>query len=201
VRCFIAVPVPRDRLAWIDAVRVGLAGRADGVRWISAEALHVTIRFLGEVESERIPQVARRVGEAAAVSKRFTVRFGGVTVLPHPRRATALCVEIDDPEGGLARFHEEVGSRLAVDGFTREARSFRPHLTIGRWRTPPSPVGVDTLLRSAPVPSGEQWAIDDVRVMKSELTPRGAIYTILATVPLGMGLYSDSSPTIRGATS
>jgi 2'-5' RNA ligase len=108
-------------------------------------------------------------------------------VFPHPGRATVLWLGVTDPSGGLARLQRRVEEGLSSEGFAPDERPFHPHVTLGRWRTPPPRGRVDALL-AAPLPlSGPdaEWMVHEVRLMESQLTPQGSIYTVVEALPLG----------------
>jgi 2'-5' RNA ligase len=161
---------------------------ATGIRWAQPDGAHVTLAFVGPVARERIPAVTARLSDAARVCAPCRVSADGIGVFPHPGRAAVLWLGVADPSGGLRRVQERVALALAEEGFPAEERPFHPHVTLGRWRTPPSLARVEALL-ATPLPPGlrgdeSAWTVTDIRLMASRLTPEGPVYTVLAVLPL-----------------
>jgi 2'-5' RNA ligase len=95
---------------------------------------------------------------------------------------------IADPSEGLRRLQGRVEIALAAEGFAAEERPFHPHLTLGRWRTPPPRDRVEKLL-ATPVPPAlrggkGEWIVTEIRLMASQLTPEGPVYRVMAALPL-----------------
>jgi 2'-5' RNA ligase len=189
VRSFVAVHVPDSWAVGLAALRDRLASVAGGIRWVKPDGAHLTLAFLGPVPRERVPAVTARLRDAAMACAPCRVSADGIGVFPHAGRATVLWLGITDPAEGLRQVQGRVESALSAEGFTAEERPFHPHLTLGRWRTPPPRDRVEALL-AAELPlalrgrDGE-WAITEIRLMASQLTPEGPVYTVMAALPLG----------------
>jgi 2'-5' RNA ligase len=188
LRSFVAVHVPDAWLGGLAALRECLARHAAGVRWVRPEGLHVTFAFLGQIARSRVPAIVARLSEAARECAPCRAHAGRVGVFPHSGRATVLWLGVTDPSGGLIRLQRRVEQALAAEGFTPDERPFHPHVTLGRWRTPPPRTTVDALLAEAlpPALSGAagEWMVTDIQLMESRLTPEGPIYRVVDTVPL-----------------
>jgi 2'-5' RNA ligase len=161
---------------------------ATGIRWAQPDGAHVTLAFMGPVARERIPAVTARLNDAARVCAPCRVVADAIGVFPHPGRAAVLWLGVADPSGGLRRVQERVVLALAEEGFPAEERPFHPHVTLGRWRTPPSRACVEGLL-ATPLPPGlgggeGEWMVTEIRLMASRLTPEGPVYTVTAALPL-----------------
>lgn len=188
LRSFAAVRVPDTWVAGIAALSERLNRPAVGLRWIQAEGAHVTLAFLGQIARARVPAIVGKLGEAARVCTPCLVNTGGIGVFPHPGRAAVFWLGVQDPSGGLGRLQRLVVNALSDEGLTPEARVFHPHVTLGRWRTPPPRSIVDALL-APPLPAelagaGGAWTVTQVDLMESRLTAKGSIYTVVESLPL-----------------
>jgi 2'-5' RNA ligase len=183
VRTFISVHIPDAVRREIGALVDGLRPLAGDVKWVRPESLHLTIKFLGDVEESRIAAIGTAVETAVSAKPAFDIALGGTGAFPNPRRPSVLWIGVPlgaEPMAGLA---SGIESALAGLGFEREKRPFSAHLTIGRVR--PAGNAGRTVERMAE--SGfacDPFRVDAVHVMKSELHRSGAEYTILRTLKL-----------------
>jgi len=181
IRAFIAIElddaVRRAAAKVIAALRERPGG--DCVRWVRPENLHVTLRFLGDIDSAQVAPISRNLRRAAADQRPFRLEFGRVGAFPSARRPRVVICDVGprEPLEGLAGAVE----RAVVEvGFEPEPRRFRAHLTLGRVSgRPRSPV-------TAPVTAaGESLAVDEIVLFRSELLRSGAIHTPLERIALG----------------
>jgi 2'-5' RNA ligase len=172
----------------LAALQDRLTPDASRIRWVKPDGAHVTLVFLGPVPRERVPAVTARLREVATACPPCRVSADAIGVFPHPGRAAVLWLGIKDPADGLRRMQERVEAALSAEGFAPEEREFHPHLTLGRWRTPPPRDRVAELLATqlplALQGSDGEWVVTEIRLMASQLTPEGPIYTVMAALPL-----------------
>ncbi|HET8760346.1 MAG TPA: RNA 2',3'-cyclic phosphodiesterase [Nitrospiria bacterium] len=188
VRSFVAVHVPESWAAGLAALRDRLARGAGGIRWVQPDGAHVTLAFLGDVPAARVPALAARLRDAGRECAPCRVSADAIGVFPHPGRAAVLWLGIKDPAEGLRRLQGRVQVALGAEGFAAEDRPFHPHVTLGRWRTPPSRDRVEALL-ATPLPlalsgGAGEWVVTEIRLMASQLAPEGPVYTVMAALPL-----------------
>ena len=181
IRAFIAVELDPTVRAAVARVIQALRSAAGGerVRWVRSENLHMTLRFLGNIASERVSTVVQCVGEATSTLRPFELRLGPVMLFPSPRRPRVLAMEVG-PVGPLTQLAEAVEAAVVRAGLAAEVRGFRPHLTLGRldlraFSTVTAPVTAE----------GEAVAVEEIVLFRSELTRRGAIHTPLVRIALG----------------
>jgi RNA 2',3'-cyclic 3'-phosphodiesterase len=133
IRAFIAVSIDSKVIARIADATLQLKGRLPGVNWVAEENLHLTLKFLGQIDEARIEPINRALEAAVRPFSRFTISAKGLGVFPGPKRPRVLWVGLDGGEVLIALAFA-VETALDPVGFSVEARSFKPHLTIGRWR-------------------------------------------------------------------
>jgi 2'-5' RNA ligase len=137
---FVAVPVPADVsgrvAALVDEIRLAVevpnGGRGGHVRWVRFSGLHVTIRFLGATPTDQIPALAGAIERAAATVAPFPVGIRGAGAFPNDARPRALWLGLEPGAEPLAAIAAALDGELEVEGWARDPRPFRPHLTIGR---------------------------------------------------------------------
>ncbi|HXV85372.1 MAG TPA: RNA 2',3'-cyclic phosphodiesterase [Gemmatimonadales bacterium] len=186
MRLFIAVNLPSEvRRALWDAVEP--ARRPDPpVRWVQPDGLHLTLKFLGDVDAGRDPDIRAGLQAATHLARPFTVHLTGFGVFPNasrPRVFWAGC----EPVPALEVLQHRVEQEMDRLGFPLEGRPFRPHLTVGRARdgAPPGRLAAaaDQLMT---LTYASEVLVTAVDLMESQLTPSGARYACRHTVSLGI---------------
>ena len=189
IRAFIAVELPpptRDMLAGL--VR-HLASRVDGgVRWSKPESLHLTLRFLGNIDVESVPAISEAVSRCAANARAFEVALGGIRGFERLRAMRVIWMSVAGDMEPLAQLYRAVEDELEALGFARERRAFRPHITLGRVREGapvPQRRAVAEALAGADLEEGETLLVESISLIRSVLAPGGSEYTRLHTARLG----------------
>jgi 2'-5' RNA ligase len=180
VRTFLAVELSdaARRAAGRVSEALRAEDRAGAVRWVRPENLHVTLRFLGEVEPARVALLVREVGHALTGEAGFEAQLGAVHAFP-ARRPRVVALEVE-PAARLAALAEAVERGVVAAGFAPEPRRFHAHATLGRVR-----VGRQLELASGVAPEPEPFPVREVVLFESRLAPAGASYTPLERVALG----------------
>ena len=191
MRTFIAVELPEQVRAEVAAAAKPVLADAD-VRPVAEENLHITIRFLGEVDAERLSAVRQALAEAASA-----VPAGEARVVAFEKQRWNLspqvwCAHVDEaPANLLTALEREITPRIEPLGFPPETRRFLPHITVGRsrrrggrkpWHEDKDHCGAVAFLKREPV--GRAFPVRELTLFQSELTPRGSRYTALARFPL-----------------
>jgi len=187
IRSFIAINIP----AWLKDKLVQTQNRLKEVpgeiSWTRKEGLHLTLKFLGNITAAQIKAITEGIRTATRGIPPFPLRFTGLGTFPHITRPRVVWIGLDDSTGNLKNLQYNLEDRLEKLGFEREGREFSPHLTLGR---------VKLLRNKAPLikiieahKQEEDWVFqaEKVSLMKSELRPTGAIYSVLEEVVLVAG--------------
>lgn len=182
VRTFVALELSRELKQGILALIEELRGAGVRASWGRASTLHLTLKFLGDVDEDVLDAVVEAVGRAAREVDPFTLETGSLGAFPTPRRPRVLWLGVE-PERVLFDLQEAAESELEKLGFPRERRRFHPHITLGRIRDP-NAGSVQHLLEALEAPR-ERVVVNEVRVMKSTLAPSGAVHEPIAALPLG----------------
>lgn len=172
VRSFVAVRLA-DRI--IERLRAGVDRSIRGIRWVDPENLHLTLKFLGEVEEDRLKVLQDGLGRIACAPFDLTVE--GTGSFPERGPPRVIWVGCAGPAAPLA---EAVERTCVSHGFPKEDRPFRQHITIGRVKD--RRAGKD--VRLDPKAMFGTQRVESFTLVKSDLSPTGAIYTDLATFPL-----------------
>jgi len=189
LRVFLAIELPGEILHQLAGVQKRLRELLRGdIGWVRPEGIHLTLKFFGDILPGDVGKIAAAVGEVAARQRPLRFSLGGVGVFPDPRRPRVLWLGIDGDVTLLLRFQQAVEMALEGIGFLPEARPFRPHLTLARFRAPRALTGLARALEMGGDGEVRWFVAAGIGLIRSELTPRGAIYTRLHDFPLaGMG--------------
>jgi RNA 2',3'-cyclic 3'-phosphodiesterase len=161
-----------------------LRPQARDVAWVARDNLHLTLKFLGGVEPDRLDTLAEALVAAVARHPGFDLVVRGLGAFPSRTRPRVLWAGVDAGGAALATLAAGIDDAIEPLGFAREARPFSAHVTLGRVREPRSDPRLAGALTLDEV-FGRQRVLR-VSLMRSELSPRGARYTELAAAPLAL---------------
>lgn len=185
VRTFIAVDISEGARRSVAELIRELEVHGAEVRWVRPESLHLTLKFLGEIEGSRLEDVFQGVEEAIRGLGPFVIALEGLGGFPGLASPRVLWVGVSKGADILRDLAERVEVGLERRGFPREGRPFSPHLTIGRVKRRSGKLRKLAEEMSKRTFGPEEVLVEEVKVMKSELRPSGAVYTSLGEFPLG----------------
>ena len=174
---------PRRTRRLIARAATGLR-TLEGVRPVPEAQLHLTLRFIGEVDRSLEPPLARAVAAAAAAVDGFDLRLSGAGVFPSVRRARVLWVAVR-PAPALSALQRAVEAAVAASGIAAEPRPFHAHVTVGRLRRAAAPGEVADAIARVRIETAV--AVREVSLMRSKLSARGARHEEVAACPLAGG--------------
>ncbi len=158
------------------------------VRWVRPEAMHLTVKFYGDVDQAQLPGVEAALARAAAIARPVTLRLEGLGVFPSPRRPQVIWAGLAGSLEALHALQRDVETLSAALGYAPEGRAFKPHLTLGRVRGQMPPAEHARLLEQLKARQGEvfgEFEAGTLSLMQSDLRPTGTVYTTLYAAPLG----------------
>lgn len=183
MRLFTAIELPKPVLDHlqraIDALRARPQLR-EGIGFSRPENLHVTLKFVGEVDDAHLPNLITALQKLRFGEMRFTVeRF---IVLPGQGPARVLAANMIGDNARLLDLFTQLEATVQPLGIAREARPFKPHVTIARIRRPSNKLTAQTLIRIVdprllPTPP---FTVTHATLFQSTLTPAGPIYAPMA---------------------
>ncbi|MFM7150227.1 MAG: RNA 2',3'-cyclic phosphodiesterase [Gemmataceae bacterium] len=185
LRTFIAIELETGLRTRLKALQETLSRSGEEVRWLDEEHFHFTLLFLGEVDERDISEVCRLVSHACAGHRPFPLSLQGVGCFPNLHRPRTIWAGIGEGSEKVIALHDAIEAPLVAGGFhRREERRFKPHLTLGRIKTDRPLERLPKAIEQQSQWQGGECTIDQVKVMSSQLTPRGPIYSVLSTVHL-----------------
>jgi len=188
VRCFIAVELPDEVKPGLDQLQAQIkSGRQTSVTWVNPYGIHMTLKFLGTVASDRIDTITTAMEEARQGVSPFHLEVKDLGVFPNLRRVQVVWVGVSGEVDKLAKLQQRIESNLAGLGFAPERRRFTPHLTLARLRDRASleeREGLGKLIASTKFEAAYAFPVDTISLMRSQLTREGAIYSRIGSVEL-----------------
>ncbi|MBI5810167.1 MAG: RNA 2',3'-cyclic phosphodiesterase [Deltaproteobacteria bacterium] len=186
MRAFIAIELPSGLTQAIKRLQAGLAGillMNKDIAWAKPENIHLTIKFLGDIEEGMVPVVAAALNKASAGIGPFTLIAKGVGMFPDEKKPRVLWVGISQCPP-LKRLWSGIEDGLNGLGFGREEREFSPHLTLCRIKSPAAGRAVAAAVAGGRPGIDMDFRVDSFVLFKSDLSSKGARYTELKRIAL-----------------
>lgn len=184
MRLFLALELPHEPRLELAALSRRLAPGCPDWRWLATESIHLTLRFLGEVDPERDRAAREAWRRAAATARPLRLRLVGLGAFPGPRRPSVLWVGIEEETpaaDGLQLLAQALELAAREQGFAPEDRAFRPHLTLAR----AARRGQAVAPAAVEFEGERSFEMRELVLFQSQLGPRGARYTALERYALG----------------
>jgi len=187
IRAFIAISLPESVLQAMGQAQETLRRLGHGIRWVRKEGIHLTLKFLGDVDVDRVENIHMAMERASNGTSPFVLTGEGIGVFPDLRRARVIWIGLTGDLQVLFALQANLESQLKNLGFPKEKRPFKGHLTLGRIK---GRVGATELREAVEGLANFQtdaFTVQSVALFQSTLRPQGAIYTRLAEVSFGSG--------------
>jgi 2'-5' RNA ligase len=185
IRTFIAVSLPESVLQAMGQVQHTLGTLGRGIRWVRKEGIHLTLKFLGDVDRDDLEKIHIAMERATEATSPFVLYGQDTGVFPDFRRPRVIWIGLSGDLQVLFALQASVESQLKGLGFAEDKRPFKGHLTLGRVK---GPLDANELRKALEGLAGFQtdaFTVQSVALFQSTLHPHGAIYTKLAEVALG----------------
>jgi len=180
-RVFCAIELPEEVSARFEEhiARLRKSVPDAAASWSRVENIHLTLKFFGNVEVDRIPAISAAATRATEQFSNFEIGIGNTGVFPRPSRPQVLWIGVDDPSGNLSALQQQLETECATAGFTKEDLAYHPHLTIARLRKPEAARRLaDTHLNMIFEPIHVK--VNELIIFRSELSSKGARYTAIS---------------------
>jgi len=184
MRTFIAVNLTDNIRQALSRTQEALKGEGTDVSWVKPENLHITLKFLGEVEEARLPELRETIASFLRDAAPFRLTFEGLGAFPTLRAPRVIWAGAKEGAAELAALQAKIEEGLWRIGFPKEERSFTPHLTLGRVRSLRRREALVEGISKATSAAFGGMVLERVELMKSQLHPAGSIYTVLESFPL-----------------
>jgi 2'-5' RNA ligase len=184
-RIFIATEVSDRIIKEITDIQDRLKDNGDRVSWIKPGNIHLTLRFLGDIEKNRIEDIHRAMLQSVSEMDPLNISVRGIGVFPNLKNPRVIWLGVMDVEK-LNIICKALERELCMAGFEKEARNFHPHITFGRVKYLSNKKAFKESVENLKGVELGNLIIKRILLFKSELKPSGAIHTRLKEAKLGM---------------
>lgn len=177
--CAFELPQPLRQAISNHAKSVREAVPDAAASWGRPENIHLTVKFFGNVDQSKVSVISAAAERVAKEFAPIQIEVGKTGVFPRPNRPQVLWIGIEDPSGALSKLQRRLEDEFALEGFSKDDRAFRPHLTVARIRRPQN---ADRLaqthlrLQFASV----AVSLNELVLFRSELSSKGSKYTAIS---------------------
>ena len=184
IRSFIAIDFPDETRKALEDIQRELKQCRAGVRWVKPSSIHLTLKFLGNIQPAQVEDIARAVAQEIRDQPPITLRPAGLGAFPSRRKPRVIWIGMEGEVQRLNGIQARIENALESFGFVREKRGFRPHLTIGRVKDRRRLQSLVDAMATLDMEPFNSFDADEIILYKSDLRPTGAIYTKLHRMPL-----------------
>jgi 2'-5' RNA ligase len=188
IRSFIAIELPPEIRLALETLQARLKSPDQPwVKWVDLHGIHLTLKFLGNVATDRIDEIIAAMREAVGGMPTLQLELKGMGGFPNLKRVQVVWVGLDGEIDRLRQLQQGIEVSLARLGFARESRPFTPHLTLARVRDRVSAEDRQAFgqaVASASLEADYAFKVMAIGLIKSQLTRAGAVYSQLGAVGL-----------------
>jgi len=192
-RAFIALKLPVHVIEALGDLQSALKNQGLKLRWVPPANIHLTLKFLGDVSTERLQAVKSVMHEVSGSQTAFTLASKGLGVFPTVKKARVLWSGIHGDVDRLATLQSDLDKSLAGIGFVPDSRNFKGHLTLGRVKGRIDGKTLASAITACGSFASSSWAVERLVLFKSDLKPTGAVYSELFSAYLAIGAPEDRS--------
>jgi len=187
IRAFIAIELSPDiRLQLGQLIQKFRALRIQAVRWVAVENIHLTLKFLGDINRTDLDKLSIILLSRSAEFSPIPFQVGGMGAFPNNRKPRVVWVGLQT-SAALQQLQSAIEDAATQIGIPTEERGFSPHLTLGRVRNDVSPADLQTLGSALTAMQASDFGFmtaASFTLFRSDLRQQGALYTPLAHFPL-----------------
>lgn len=188
IRSFLAFELPQDLKTTVTRVSEEIRKSSLDVRWVRPEFIHLTVIFMGGVQSEQISSMGDSIGAVCANHASFSIFLKPMGCFPNSRNPRVIWLGIDGDLDRMSGFRDDLQRVLSPFGIKEEERAFRPHLTLGRFKKPGKRQSeLEQMIARYSDLSSPICTLEELVFFRSDLKPGGAVYTKMLSWPLSGG--------------
>lgn len=176
MRAFIAVEIDLPNKQKISGLISDLKKSDADVKWVNESQMHLTLKFLGNIEENRVCDISDVLENISKDFRTFSLCLSDIGAFPNIRKPRVIWISIDKGYEELKLLADKVETGLVKLGFEKEKREFKPHLTLGRVKSLKNSGNMESLVGKINFQPAGEIKIDKIILFQSTLMPKGAIY-------------------------
>jgi len=184
IRAFIAIELPEEIIAFIRKIQEGIKSYGFKARWVRPENIHLTLKFLDNINNEDIKKAGDAIISAAGENASMSLGAKGIGVFPGVKRPRVIWTGIAGQTKELTDLQKTLDGKLETVGFPKEKRPFKGHLTIARIKGKVDARRLIDAMKEFGRFESKTFMANEVVLFKSELKPSGAVYSKLMSAAL-----------------
>lgn len=182
IRTFIAVELSDHIHSELASLQSVLKKSDADVKWVAPESIHLTLKFLGNIDAQKIREIEKILNEAASGMEPFVLTLKGIGAFPKLDYPRVIWVGVEGGSAQSERLAELLEEKLERIGIPREDRKFHPHLTLGRVKSPKNKDRLKEIIEVTKFEASSAVDVNHLTLFKSQLGREGSIYTSLIRV-------------------
>ena len=179
IRTFIAIELNKGTHSELSSLQAVLKKSDADVKWIDPQIIHLTLKFLGNVDDKKIKDVQNLLNDVAKNFSPFVLSLKGIGAFPKLDYPRVIWVGVDEGKDEASQLAKELEDVLEKIGIPKEDREFHPHITLGRVKSPKNKDRLKSVIEATKFEPSSKIAVEHLTLFKSQLTPQGPIYTPL----------------------
>ena len=180
-RGFIAIDIETNQKMMEFIKKIGETG--SNLKIVEPQNIHITLKFLGDTDEKLIGEIEQIIKESVKETPSFDIKLIGTGVFPNPGYIKIVWIGIQD-NGIIREIANRIDEQTHKLGFERDKRRFSPHLTIARVKSAKNKDRLIQVLNQYSDTEFINFKVESIKLKKSELTPKGPIYTTLKEIKI-----------------
>ena len=182
MRTFIAIELPKEIKDYLGRLQEQLRSSGADVKWVEPQNIHLTLKFLGEIDDKKLAKITQIVEDIAKKKNSFYMHLASIGAFPKINFPRVIWVGIDKGDSETKEITKELDQDLKKIGIPKEDRPFSSHITIGRTKSGLNRERLVMNLNNLGIDFGketQEFLVTKITLFKSTLTPKGPIYEVL----------------------
>jgi len=184
LRTFIAIELKPDIQEQLNAIQAHLKKTGADASWVKSPKIHLTLKFLGEIPSDKITSIISAIQATAECQVPFSLELTHLGAFPRIESPQVIWIGVEKGKEELKNIVFDLQERLAALGFPKEKKDFSPHATLGRLRSSENRFALIKSLKEFKIQFPLAQEVRDIALIKSTLTSQGPIYEVLGKAEL-----------------
>jgi 2'-5' RNA ligase len=184
IRAFIAIELNKEIQQFLCNIQNDFKKLRPDVKWVRPENIHLTLRFLGNIDQEHINNIKNILIQTSQKHSIFDIELSDIGAFPKKEFPRVIWVGIGKNKDRLTRIAAELEEEIQKIGIPKESREFHPHITIGRVRSNLNRSCLIDKLKNAAITDKPLYLVERLTLFKSTLTPAGPIHEVLTQTSL-----------------